>query len=119
MYLPPRSNPSGGGSANSEPGAKMTGVWPVAAAFRLPPRERAYTTLLMATGLTFGSIAALFGLTHHLINKAQYTELVTVVILSAFVPTLIAQLLFKPKVLDAEEALGEEDLSIIRHQSST
>jgi Kef-type K+ transport system membrane component KefB len=61
--------------------AKMIGVWPVAAAFRLPRRERAYTTLLMATGLTFGSIAALFGLTHHLIDKTQYTELVTVVIL--------------------------------------
>jgi len=95
--------------------AKMAGVWPVAGAFRLPPRERTYTTLLMATGLTFGSIAALFGLTHHLISKAQYTELVTVVILSAFVPTLIAQQLFQPRVVDAdeEEALGEEDLSII------
>ena len=74
--------------------AKMIGVWPTAAAFRLPRRERTYTTLLMATGLTFGSIAALFGLTHHLIDQAQYTELVTVVILSAFVPTLIAQQLF-------------------------
>src|SRR5262245_27448886 len=77
--------------------AKMIGVWPVAAAFRLPRRERTYTTLLMATGLTFGSIAALFGLTHGLISKTQYTELVTVVILSAFVPTLIAQQLFQPK----------------------
>ena len=97
----------------------MAGVWPAAAAFKLPRRERTYTTLLMATGLTFGSIAALFGLTHGLINKAQYTELVTVVILSAFVPTLIAQQLFQPKVLDAEEeeALGEEDLSIIHHRS--
>ena len=76
--------------------AKMVGVWPVAAAFRLPRRERTYTTLLMATGLTFGSIAALFGLTHHLIDQTQYTELVTVVILSAFVPTLIAQQLFQP-----------------------
>jgi Kef-type K+ transport system membrane component KefB len=93
----------------------MAGVWPAAAAFKLPPRERTYTTLLMATGLTFGSIAALFGLTHHLIDKAQYTELVTVVILSAFVPTLIAQKLFQPAVLDTEEeeALGEEDVSII------
>jgi Kef-type K+ transport system membrane component KefB len=99
--------------------AKMVGVWPVAAAFKLPRRERTYTTLLMATGLTFGSIAALFGLTHHLIDKTQYTELVTVVILSAFVPTLIAQQLFQPSVLDTEEeeALGEEDLSIIRHWS--
>ena len=99
--------------------AKMAGVWPVAAAFRLPRQERTYTTLLMATGLTFGSIAALFGLTHGLIDKTQYTELVTVVILSAFVPTLIAQQLFRPTVVDTEEeeALGEEDLSIVHHQS--
>jgi Kef-type K+ transport system membrane component KefB len=98
--------------------AKMIGVWPTAAAFKLPRRERTYTTLLMATGLTFGSIAALFGLTHGLIDKAQYTELVTVVILSAFVPTLIAQQLFRPTVLDTEEeeALGEEDLSIVHHR---
>jgi Kef-type K+ transport system membrane component KefB len=98
--------------------AKGIGVWPVAAVFRLPHRERSYTTLLMATGLTFGSIAALYGFTHHLIDRAQYTELVTVVILSAFVPTLIAQQLFTPKVLDSEEeeALGEEDLSIIHHR---
>jgi Kef-type K+ transport system membrane component KefB len=97
--------------------AKLVGVWPVAAAFKLPRRERTYTTLLMATGLTFGSIAALFGLTHHLIDQAQYTELVTVVILSAFVPTLIAQQLFRPAILDSdeEEALGEEDISIIGH----
>ena len=101
--------------------AKMTGVWPVAAAFKLPRRERTYTTLLMATGLTFGSIAALFGLTHGLIDKAQYTELVTVVVLSAFVPTLIAQQLFQPAVLDTEEeeALGEEDLSIIHRGKRT
>jgi Kef-type K+ transport system membrane component KefB len=99
-------------------GAKMIGVWPVAAAFKLPRRERTYTTLLMATGLTFGSIAALFGLTHHLIDRTQYTELVTVVILSAFVPTIIAQQLFQPAMVDAEEeeALGEEDLSIIHRR---
>jgi Kef-type K+ transport system membrane component KefB len=100
--------------------AKMAGVWPVAAAFKLPRRERSYTTLLMATGLTFGSIAALFGLTHDLIDKTQYTELVTVVILSAFLPTVIAQQLFRPAVLDrdSEEALGEEDLSIIHRRTS-
>ena len=100
--------------------AKMIGVWPTAAAFRLPRQQRTYTTLLMATGLTFGSIAALFGLTHGLISRTQYTELVTVVILSAFVPTLIAQQLFRPTVVDTEEeeALGEEDLSIIHHRRS-
>src|SRR6266567_660500 len=98
--------------------AKLIGVWPVATIFKLPRRERTYTTLLMATGLTFGSISALYGLTHHLIDRTQYTELVTVVILSAFVPTLIAQQLFQPKVLDTEEeeALGSEDLSIIHRR---
>jgi hypothetical protein len=69
----------------------------------------------MATGLTFGSISALYGLTHHLIDESQYTELVTVVILSAFVPTLIAQQFFRPIAhIDSEvkEALAEEDISL-------
>jgi len=96
---------------------KFLGVWPTAKAFRLPRKERTYTTLLMATGLTFGSISALYGLTHHLITESQYTELVTVVILSAFVPTLIAQQFFRPNVelsSDEVEALGEEDISLPR-----
>src|ERR1700689_3811348 len=99
---------------------KFLGVWPTAKAFRLPPRERTYTTLLMATGLTFGSISALYGLTHHLINESQYTELVTVVILSAFVPTLIAQQFFRPALrADDEkvEALAEEDISLRRRRT--
>jgi Kef-type K+ transport system membrane component KefB len=99
---------------------KFIGVWPVATAFHLPKKERLYTTLLMATGLTFGSIAALFGLTHNLINETQYTELVTVVILSALIPTLIAQQFFQPTLLIAvneEEALGEEDISIQHRRS--
>jgi Kef-type K+ transport system membrane component KefB len=74
---------------------KIVSVWPTAAAFRLPRPERTYTTLLMATGLTFGSIAALYGLTNNLIDQAQYSQLVTVVILSAFIPTLIAQQFFR------------------------
>ena len=60
-------------------------------------REANYTTLLMATGLTFGTISALFGLTHGYINQSQYTVLVTVVILSAVVPTLIAERYFRPE----------------------
>jgi Kef-type K+ transport system membrane component KefB len=94
---------------------KLLGVWPTASALRIPGRERTYMTLLMATGLTFGSISALFGLTHHLINKTQYTELVTVVLLSALLPTLVAQQLFRPELpteRDELEALGEEDLSL-------
>ncbi|HLN17649.1 MAG TPA: cation:proton antiporter [Acidimicrobiales bacterium] len=97
-------------------GCKFAGVWPTATAFRLPKRERAYTTLLMATGLTFGSIAALYGLNHGYIDRRQYTVLLTVVILSAIVPTLIAQQLFRPRVadLEEEEALGAEDAVLLR-----
>ena len=96
--------------------AKRVGVWPTAAMFKVPQRERTYLALLMATGLTFGSIAALFGLTHGLISQQQYSELVTVVILSAFVPTLIAQQLFQPVLVDEEEeeALGAEDAGTLR-----
>lgn len=98
--------------------AKGVGVLPAAWAFGIPKRERTYLTLLMSTGLTFGSIAALFGLTNGFIDQQQYSELVTVVILSAFVPTLIAQQLFQPQVVDREEeeALGAEDLSTIRRR---
>src|SRR5664280_1967789 len=89
---------------------KLCAIWPTAAAFHLARRDRAYTTLLMATGLTFGSISALYGLTNHLITQAQYSQLVTVVILSAFVPTLIAQQFFRPGIRppdgDGELAAG-------------
>ena len=59
-------------------------------------KEANYVTLLMATGLTFGTISALFGLQNKIINQQQYSVLVTVVILSAFVPTLIAERFFRP-----------------------
>jgi Kef-type K+ transport system membrane component KefB len=98
---------------------KVISVWPTAALFKMAARDRTYTTLLMATGLTFGSIAALYGLTNHLISQRQYSVLVTVVILSAFVPTLIAQQWFEPDLegLDEEleEEAGEEDLSTVHH----
>jgi Kef-type K+ transport system membrane component KefB len=95
--------------------AKLLGVWPVAAAFGVGRRDRNYITLLMATGLTFGSISALYGLNHGFVTRDQYSELLTVVILSAVVPTLIAQRLFQPQQVDAdeEEALGAEDASIV------
>jgi Kef-type K+ transport system membrane component KefB len=95
--------------------AKVIGVWPVAAAFGVGRRDRNYITLLMATGLTFGSISALYGLNHGLVTQAQYSELLTVVILSAVIPTLIAQRLFQPQQVDPEEeeALGAEDASIV------
>jgi hypothetical protein len=53
----------------------------------------------MATGLTFGTISALFGLAHQLIDQAQYSALVAAVIGSAVVPTLIANAFFLPRHL--------------------
>jgi Kef-type K+ transport system membrane component KefB len=77
---------------------KFAGVWPLTRLFRFGAREGNYTTLLMSTGLTFGTISALFGLNNRYINQEQYSVLVTVVIASAVVPTLIAQAFFKPEV---------------------
>ena len=79
-------------------GTKFTGVWPPTKIFSFGKKEGMYTTLLMSTGLTFDTISALFGLTNKIINREQYTILVTAVILSAVVPTLIAQKWFKPEL---------------------
>jgi Kef-type K+ transport system membrane component KefB len=77
---------------------KIIGVWPLARYFFMRSGEANYTALLMSTGLTFGTISALFGLQNKIIDQNQYSVLVTVVILSAFVPTLIAQKWFQPSV---------------------
>jgi Kef-type K+ transport system membrane component KefB len=86
--------------------AKILGVWPVARVFRFRAKDAGYLTLMMATGLTFGTISSLYGLSHHYIDDAQYTILVTVVILTAIVPTLCAQALFHPRhyLEEGEEA---------------
>ena len=84
---------------------KLVGVFPLARMHYMGKREASYTTLLMATGLTFGTISALFGLQNKIIDQRQYTVLVSVVILSAFVPTLIAQKFFQPSV-EAMHAWG-------------
>lgn len=78
--------------------SKIAGVWPLSRYFFMRSREANYTALLMSTGLTFGTISALFGLQNKIIDQNQYSVLVTVVILSAFVPTLIAQKWFQPPV---------------------
>lgn len=77
---------------------KIAGVFPLARRNQMSVKEASYTTLLMATGLTFGTISSLYGLQNGIINQNQYTILVSVVILSAFVPTLIAQKFFQPTV---------------------
>jgi Kef-type K+ transport system membrane component KefB len=88
---------------------KFVGILPLTRVFRFEPREGMYTTLLMSTGLTFGSISALFGLTNHIIDQQQYTVLVTAVIGSAVVPTLIAQRWFRPAFKALE---GADDASL-------
>lgn len=77
---------------------KYVSVWPLGRAFFMRPREAHYTALLMSTGLTFGTISALFGLQNHIIDDRQYSVLVTIVILSAFIPTLLAQRFFEPRL---------------------
>jgi Kef-type K+ transport system membrane component KefB len=77
---------------------KIVGVFPLARLHYMKIKEASYTTLLMATGLTFGTISSLYGLQNGIIDQNQYTVLVSVVILSAFVPTLIAQKFFQPTV---------------------
>jgi glutathione-regulated potassium-efflux system ancillary protein KefC len=83
---------------------KFVGVYPVTRVFKAPKKEARYTTLLMSTGLTFGSISALFGLTHGIIDQRQYSYVIAAVIGSAIVPTLIANAFFLPRHLLPERA---------------
>ncbi len=83
--------------------AKIVGVYPVTRWYRSPKQEAMYTTLLMSTGLTFGTISSLFGLSHRIISQGQYSVLVAAVIGSAVVPTLIANAFFLPRHLITSE----------------
>jgi Kef-type K+ transport system membrane component KefB len=85
---------------------KLGLVWPLAR--RAAPRHATFATLLMSTGLTFGTISSLYGLNAGIINRTQFSLLVTVVVLSAVVPTAIAERWFLP---DADQERHEE----VRH----
>ncbi|HLZ34615.1 MAG TPA: cation:proton antiporter [Nitrospira sp.] len=76
--------------------SKIFGLYPFISAFRQNRNERWYYTLLMSTGLTFGTISSLYGLAHGLVTQEQYSFLVAAVIASAVVPTLIAGVAFVP-----------------------
>jgi glutathione-regulated potassium-efflux system ancillary protein KefC len=92
-------------------GTKIAGVYPVTKLFGSPGQVAMYTTLLMSTGLTFGTISALFGLSHGIINQAQYSALVATVIASAVIPTVIANAFYLPRHLlpkRAAAAPGQE-----------
>jgi len=78
---------------------KIFGLYPAVTAFVQGKTERVYYTLLMSTGLTFGTISALFGLSHGIISREEYSFIVSAVIASAVVPTLIANAFFLPRHL--------------------
>ena len=67
-----------------------------------------YTTLLMASGLTFGTISALFGLSNGIIDQAQYSTLVAAIIGTAVIPTLIANRRYLPRHLLPKEEPAEQ-----------
>jgi len=108
-------------------GTKIVGVYPVTKLFGAPNQEAIYTTLLMSTGLTFGTISALFGLSHGIISQGQYSALVAAVIASAVVPTVIANAFYLPrhllpkqhaKELEAEPALMSAFVDIRKNTGS-
>ena len=76
---------------------KTLGVYPPSIRY-LSSRDALFTTLLMSTGLTFGTISSLYGLRAGIFDRAQFSVIVTVVVLSAIVPTFIAQRWFEPRL---------------------
>jgi Kef-type K+ transport system membrane component KefB len=74
---------------------KFGGVYPLARRYAAP--HAAFTTLLMSTGLTFGTITSLYGLQSGIIDRTQFSLLISVVVLSAIIPTAIAQRFYQPR----------------------
>ena len=91
--------------------SKVIPLFPTVKAFDYQKEEGLYFTLMMSTGLTFGTISALFGLNHGVITQAQYSYLVATVIGSAVVPTMIANAWFMPRHLLATKKEEKSNLS--------
>jgi Kef-type K+ transport system membrane component KefB len=91
--------------------SKSLGIWPTVRWYKYVGREGMYYTLMMSTGLTFGTIAALFGLNHDIISQAQYSYLVATVIGSAVIPTVIANTFFMPTHLLLKETPAEQAIA--------
>jgi len=86
--------------------SKFVAVYPLAKKYHA--EHGMFTTLLMSTGLTFGTITLLYGLQQHIITSAQFSVLITVVILSAILPTVVALRFFKPMTKDMKEVVTTE-----------
>jgi len=89
---------------------KVFGLYPVISRFRKECNERWYYTLLMSTGLTFGTISAIYGLSNGIVSREQYSFLVATVIASAVVPTLVATLAFVPRHLMPAQVTPEAEI---------
>jgi glutathione-regulated potassium-efflux system ancillary protein KefC len=96
--------------------SKIFGLYPAIHNFRNNKKEKWYYTLLMSTGLTFGTISALYGLSHNIITKEQYSYIVGVVIASAVIPTLIANKFFLPKHLLEVPTLDDQVPDMDEHK---
>jgi glutathione-regulated potassium-efflux system ancillary protein KefC len=95
--------------------SKIVGLFPTVKAFNYQREEGLYYTLMMSTGLTFGTISALFGLSHGIITQAQYSHLVATVIASAVIPTMFANAWFMPRHLlpKADKAVVAKEVSAV------
>ncbi|MEW6356787.1 MAG: cation:proton antiporter [Planctomycetota bacterium] len=89
--------------------SKIFGLAPVIGWFRRDAKEKWYYTLMMSTGLTFGTISALYGYSHGIVSREQYSFLVAVVIASAVIPTMIANFAFLPRHLLPAEAAEQPE----------
>jgi Kef-type K+ transport system membrane component KefB len=87
---------------------KAVSVYPAVRAHKYDGKAGAYYTLMMSTGLTFGTISALFGLNHQIITQAQYSYIVGTVIASAVIPTVIANSFFLPRHLLPHAQAGKK-----------
>jgi len=92
--------------------SKIFGLYPVIGQFRKQRKEKWYYTLLMSTGLTFGTISALYGLSHGIVTQEQYSFLVAAVIASAVIPTMVASFAFMPKHLLPVHRKGEGKVAV-------
>jgi glutathione-regulated potassium-efflux system ancillary protein KefC len=92
--------------------SKIFGLYPLIGRFRKQRQERWYYTLMMSTGLTFGTISALYGLSHGVVSQSQYSLLVATVIASAVIPTFIAGRAFLPRHLLAPSELKKHVVKV-------
>src|SRR3989338_3188379 len=99
--------------------SKLAGVFPSVKLFGHRQGADVYYTLMMSTGLTFGTISALFGLSRGVITPAQYSHLVAAVIGSAVIPTLIANAFFMPRHLLPESVEAAETVAVAAKASDT